>query len=217
MAPKRKLAGCKCYSDIPDIIRTVLDYAEPDLANLEVTESFDLNTVCLLMCFMLGWHPSMSPCEQLAWFIDYFCGVALFEYLIFASPSMWLKYKSVFQKIRRNEEKLKKVSRQCVSSFFLLSIIFQLFEYVSKSPLIKPIHAIWGFLTQIKSYFLRLLVLSTFVGAVHWGKLGGTSSALLRWCRFTLQTNLHMLTLEPTHLGFSVAMRMLQPQCRNSL
>ena len=62
MAPKNKRsrdfpAEC-CFADVPfETLQNVLAYAEPDLASQEVTESFDFNTLCLLMCFMLGWHP----------------------------------------------------------------------------------------------------------------------------------------------------------------
>jgi len=64
MPPKAKrdsdahLAVSKCFADLPfATIQTFLEYAEPDLANFETTKHFDMNTLCLLMCFMLGWHP----------------------------------------------------------------------------------------------------------------------------------------------------------------
>jgi hypothetical protein len=63
MPPKKRknakvLPPDACFADLSfETIQGCLDYAEPDLASLEITESFDMNTLCLLMCFMLGWHP----------------------------------------------------------------------------------------------------------------------------------------------------------------
>jgi len=61
MAPKKRSKGFPtefCFADLNfGTIQNILAYAEPDLASHEITEGFDLNTLCLLMCFMLGWHP----------------------------------------------------------------------------------------------------------------------------------------------------------------
>lgn len=65
MAPKRTNPADKetphakkCFADLSfATIQMILDYAEPDLAGFEITKHFDMNTLCLMMCFMMGYHP----------------------------------------------------------------------------------------------------------------------------------------------------------------
>ena len=41
-----------------DRIADLLDYVDPDLASTDDTQDLDFNTLLMMLCFMVGWHPT---------------------------------------------------------------------------------------------------------------------------------------------------------------